>query len=127
LVALKRKKKKEEEKWRQMRFGHLASASLCHRKKKYCQKWKSGMRVAASVTRDRYYDFEIYWPNSWPKNWPLFVQNNVTFCKIRIITLVFKKNEKLFTKNCRKSQKIVIIASTPGWEKLQNKFSNIFN
>jgi hypothetical protein len=31
-----------------------------------------------------------------------------------IITLVFEKNAYFFAENCRKSQKIVIITSTPG-------------
>jgi hypothetical protein len=30
-----------------------------------------------------------------------------------IITLVFEKNANFFAENCRKSQKIVIITSTP--------------
>jgi hypothetical protein len=33
--------------------------------------------------------------------------------KILIITLVFVKNANFFAKNCQKSQKIVIITSTP--------------
>jgi hypothetical protein len=33
--------------------------------------------------------------------------------KILIITLVFEKNANFFAENCRKSQKIVIITSTP--------------
>jgi hypothetical protein len=40
-------------------------------------------------------------------------QNNAKLCKILIITLVFEKNANFFAKNCRKSQKIVIITSTP--------------
>jgi hypothetical protein len=31
-----------------------------------------------------------------------------------IITLVFEKNANFFAENCKKSQKIVIITSTPG-------------
>jgi hypothetical protein len=34
-----------------------------------------------------------------------------------IITLVFKKNANFFAENCEKSQKIVIITSTPDWAK----------
>jgi hypothetical protein len=30
-----------------------------------------------------------------------------------IITLIFEKNANFFTENCRKSQKIVIITSSP--------------
>jgi hypothetical protein len=36
-------------------------------------------------------------------------------CKILIITLVFEKNANFFAENCQKSQKIVIITSTPDW------------
>jgi hypothetical protein len=36
------------------------------------------------------------------------------FEKILIATLVFEKNANFFAENCRKSQKIVIITSTPG-------------
>jgi hypothetical protein len=38
----------------------------------------------------------------------------LVFAKILNITLVFEKNANFFAKNCRKSQKIVIITSTPG-------------
>jgi hypothetical protein len=41
-------------------------------------------------------------------------QNKAKLCKILIITLVFEKNAKFLAKKCRKSQKIVIITSTPG-------------
>jgi hypothetical protein len=40
-------------------------------------------------------------------------QNKGKICKILIITLVFEKNANFFAENCRKSQKIVIITSTP--------------
>jgi hypothetical protein len=36
-----------------------------------------------------------------------------------IITLVFDKNANFFAENCQKSQKIVIITSTP-WLRLRN-------
>jgi hypothetical protein len=42
-------------------------------------------------------------------------QNKVKLCKILIITLVFEKNANFFAKNWQKSQKIVIITSTPDW------------
>jgi hypothetical protein len=38
----------------------------------------------------------------------------LVFAKIVIITLVFEKNANCFAENCQKSQKIVIITSTPG-------------
>jgi hypothetical protein len=37
-----------------------------------------------------------------------------------IITLVFKKNANFFAENCRKSPKIVIITSAPGWANFRN-------
>jgi hypothetical protein len=40
-------------------------------------------------------------------------QSKAKLCKILIITLVFEKNANFFAENCRKSQKIVIITSTP--------------
>jgi hypothetical protein len=40
-------------------------------------------------------------------------QNKAKLRKILIITLVFEKNANFFAENCRKSQKIVIITSTP--------------
>jgi hypothetical protein len=33
-----------------------------------------------------------------------------------IITLVFEKNANFFAENWEKSQKIVVITSTPGWQ-----------
>jgi hypothetical protein len=41
-------------------------------------------------------------------------QNKAKLCKILIITLVFEKNANFFAENRQKSQKIVIITSTPG-------------
>jgi hypothetical protein len=32
-----------------------------------------------------------------------------------MVTLVFDKNANFFAENCQKSQKIVIITSTPDW------------
>jgi hypothetical protein len=43
------------------------------------------------------------------------------FAKIVIITLVFEKNTKFFAENWQKSQKFVIITSTPGWVKERNR------
>jgi hypothetical protein len=42
-------------------------------------------------------------------------QNKAKFWKKFIITLVFKKNANFFAENWEKSQKIVIITSTPDW------------
>jgi hypothetical protein len=41
-------------------------------------------------------------------------KNKAKICKIVIITLVFEKNANFFAENWQKSQKIVIITSTPG-------------
>jgi hypothetical protein len=40
-------------------------------------------------------------------------QNKAEFCKILIITLVLEKSANFFAENCQKSQKIVIMTSTP--------------
>jgi hypothetical protein len=40
-------------------------------------------------------------------------QNKAKICKILIITLVIEKNANFFAINWQKSQKIVIITSTP--------------
>jgi hypothetical protein len=49
------------------------------------------------------------------KKMAFLTQNKVKLCKILIITLVFEKNANFFAKNWQKSQKIVIITSTPDW------------
>jgi hypothetical protein len=41
-------------------------------------------------------------------------QNKAKLCKMLIMTLVFEKNANFFDENSQKSQKIVIITSTPG-------------
>jgi hypothetical protein len=43
-----------------------------------------------------------------------FAKTTASFCKNLIITLVFVKNANFFAENWQKSQKIVIITSTPG-------------
>jgi hypothetical protein len=43
---------------------------------------------------------------------------------ILIITLFFEKNANCFAENCQKSQKIVIITSTPGPNPTKHYFSN---
>jgi hypothetical protein len=45
-------------------------------------------------------------------------QNRAKLCKILIITLFFEKNAYFFAENCQKSQKNVIITSTPGLTQL---------
>jgi hypothetical protein len=60
--------------------------------------------------------FEIFSPkNSAKKLVGFFTQNKAKLFKILSITLGFEKNANFFAENCRKSQKIVIITSTPGW------------
>jgi hypothetical protein len=53
------------------------------------------------------------------KNWRFLAQNKAKICKILIITLVFEKNAIFSAENCQKSQKIVIITSTPGCKTFQ--------
>jgi hypothetical protein len=57
--------------------------------------------------------FKIFSPKNSAKILAFFTQNKAKLCKILIVTLVFKKNANFFAENCRKSQKIVIITSTP--------------
>jgi hypothetical protein len=57
--------------------------------------------------------FKIFSPKKLAKKLAFLTQNRAKLCKILIITLVFKKNAKFFAENCQKSQKIVIITSTP--------------
>jgi hypothetical protein len=48
------------------------------------------------------------------KKFAFLTQNKAKLRKILSITLVFGENANFFAENCRKSQKIVIIISTPG-------------
>jgi hypothetical protein len=43
-----------------------------------------------------------------------FVQTAATFCKNLALTLISEKKRQFFAENWQKSQKIVIITSTPG-------------
>jgi hypothetical protein len=47
------------------------------------------------------------------KNWRFLLKTKLNYAKKLIITLVFEKKANFFKENCRKSQKIVIITSTP--------------
>jgi hypothetical protein len=47
------------------------------------------------------------------KKLAFLTQNKAKLCKNLIITLVFEKNVNFFAENSQKSQKIVIITSTP--------------
>jgi hypothetical protein len=61
--------------------------------------------------------FKIFSPKNSAKNLKFLTQNKAKFCKILITTLVFEKNANFFAEKCQKSQKIVIITSTPGCER----------
>jgi hypothetical protein len=54
------------------------------------------------------------------KKLAFLTQNKAKIFKNLIITLVFEKNANFFTQNFRKSQKIVIVTSTPDREKIAN-------
>jgi hypothetical protein len=58
--------------------------------------------------------FKIFSAKNSAKKWAFLTQNKAKLCKILIIVLVFDKNANFFAENCQKSQKIVIITSTPG-------------
>jgi hypothetical protein len=58
--------------------------------------------------------FKIFSPKNLAKKLAFFAQNKAKLCKNWIITLVFEKNDNFFAENWHKSQKIVIITSTPG-------------
>jgi hypothetical protein len=52
-------------------------------------------------------------PKNSAKKLAFLTPNKAELCTILIITLVFEKSANFFAKNCQKSQKIVIITSTP--------------
>jgi hypothetical protein len=58
--------------------------------------------------------FQIFSPKNFAKILAFLTKNKANFYKKLIITLVFKKNANFFAENWEKSQKIVIITSTPG-------------
>jgi hypothetical protein len=67
--------------------------------------------------------YKIFSPKNLAKILAFLTQNKATLKKI-IITLVFEKNANFFAENGRKSQKIVIITSTPGQnERVNAQFS----
>jgi hypothetical protein len=53
------------------------------------------------------------------KKLAFLTRNKAKLCKILIITLVFEKNANFFAEIWQKSQKIVIITSTPGQTDLE--------
>jgi hypothetical protein len=56
--------------------------------------------------------FKIFSPKKMQK---MAFQNTAKLCKVLIITLVFETDAIFFDENGRKSQKIVIITSTPAY------------
>jgi hypothetical protein len=58
--------------------------------------------------------FKIFFAKKFSENIGFFAQSTASFCKNLIITLVFEKNANFFAANWQKSQKIVIITSSPG-------------
>jgi hypothetical protein len=56
---------------------------------------------------------KIFSPKKSAKKLPFLTQNKAKLCIILILTLVFEKNANFFAECCQKSQKIVIITSTP--------------
>jgi hypothetical protein len=69
---------------------------------------------------------KIFLPKNSAKNLAFFTQNKAKLGKILIITLVFEKTANLFAENCRKSQKIVIITSTPDYHNSPPNPKNAF-
>jgi hypothetical protein len=63
--------------------------------------------------------FKIFSPKNLAKILAFFAQPTARFCKNRIITLFFEKNANFFAENGQKSQKIVIVTSTPGQLKIR--------
>jgi hypothetical protein len=57
--------------------------------------------------------FKIFSPKKIAKNVAFLTQSKAKLCKYLIITLVFEKSANFFAENWQKSQKIVIITSTP--------------
>jgi hypothetical protein len=56
---------------------------------------------------------KIFSPKNLAKNLAFLTRDKAKFKKKLIITLVFKKNANFVAENWEKSQKIVIITSTP--------------
>jgi hypothetical protein len=66
------------------------------------------------VTCDRCYDLKNIFAKKISEKLAFFDSNKAKLCKNLIITLVFEKNANFFAEIWHKSQKIVIITSTPG-------------
>jgi hypothetical protein len=59
--------------------------------------------------------FLIFSPKNLAKIFAFFAQTTATFCKNCDHNIGFEKNANFFAENWQKSQKIVIITSTPDW------------
>jgi hypothetical protein len=64
---------------------------------------------------------KIFSPKKIAKKLAFLTRNKPKLCKILIITLVFVKNANFFADNWQKSQKIVIITSTAGYQNKTQK------
>jgi hypothetical protein len=60
------------------------------------------------------------------KNWRFLTQNKAKSMQNFDHTLVFEKNAIFFAENCRKSQKIVIVTSTPGHTGVNESLLDLF-
>jgi hypothetical protein len=80
---------------------------------KHCKTLPRNENVCAGPETDVVI-FKIFSPKHLAKKWRFNAHTNASFCKNLIITLVFVKNVNIFAENWQKSQKIVIITSTPG-------------
>jgi hypothetical protein len=72
--------------------------------------------LSVMVTRGRCYDFKNIFDEKNCEKLAFLTRNNAKLCKFLIIKLDFEENANFSTKNWQKSQKIVIITSTPDWE-----------
>jgi hypothetical protein len=76
-------------------------------------------------SRDRCYDFLNIFGEKFSEKLAFLAQNKAKLFKILIITLVFAKNANFFAENWQKSQKLVIITSTPGLGNFRSFFEAI--
>jgi hypothetical protein len=89
-----------------------------------CRKWQSGdIKMSTGVfINGSMYNSDHFQPgtdvmifkNIFAEKITFLTQTKAKLCEILITTLVFEKNANFFAENCRKSEKIVIITSTPG-------------
>jgi hypothetical protein len=71
--------------------------------------------------------FKKFSPKNLAKISAFFAQTTASFCKNCDHNIGFEKNANFFAENWRKSQKIVIITSTPDWESLAIVFFGQFS